>query len=194
MRAAIGPHTEWGGFKYSVGMKFKMIAPFLAALLVSGLALAQSKPEDSKKDPLPLLKIAANIAGNIQDRNMDGFLVIYIDSQTWAAGLKDGDLGPFLKLKESKPGRSAVLFFPGEKDTGIAVFFDGDTAFGASAVKAKNGKLDPNDISTAYKPVAKEMLKDSGKNWEFNKGDVATDDGQAVTAYQMNSPGKKLTN
>ncbi|MGZ4854952.1 MAG: hypothetical protein ACXV7C_00870 [Candidatus Angelobacter sp.] len=172
-------------------MKFRMIAPLLAAaLLVSGIATAQSKPEAEKKDPLPLVRIASNVARNIQDRNLNGFLVIYIDSQSWASGLKDGDLGPFLKLKEAKSGRSAVLFFSPEKDIAIGVFFDGDSAFGAASVKAKNGKIDANDISAAYKPISKEMLKDAGQDLQFDKGDVSTDDGQPVTAFQISAAKK----
>jgi hypothetical protein len=175
-------------------MKFQVIAPFLAvALLVPAFAAAQNKIDTETKDPLPLVKIAANVASSVQDQNLSGFIAIYIDSQSWASGLKDGDLGPFLKLKDAKPGLSAVLIFSPEKDTAIAVFFDGDSVIGATSAKAKSGKIDAADISPV-KPVAKEALKDKLQDWEFTKGDVATDDGQSVPAFQISSPAKKPTN
>ena len=180
-------------------MKFRMFSRFIAAaFLVSALATAQTKPgaakDAEKPDPLALVKIAANVAGNTQPQDLNNFLVIYVDSQTWAAALKDGDLGPFLKLKEEKLGRSAVLFFSPEKDVAIGVFFDGDAAFGMTSAKAKSGKIEASDISAAYKPVSKEMLKDAGQELQFNKSDVITDAGQALTAYQISSAGKKPTN
>lgn len=175
-------------------MKFQLIAPLLVgALLAPALAAAQSKTTTEAKDPLPLVKIAANVGSNIQDHSLSGFLAIYIDSQNWAAGLKDGDLGPFLKLKDAKPGRSAVLIFSPEKDIAIAVFFDGDSAIGATSAKAKSGEIESADISPV-KPVAKDALKQPATDLEFTKGDVATDDGQSVPAFQISSPAKKLTN
>ena len=176
-------------------MKFRTLTPMIAAaLLLSGLAAAQNKPDAEKNDPLSLVKIAANVAGNTQHQDLNGFLAVYVDSESWAAALKDGDLGPFLKLKEVKPGRSAVLFFSPEKDTAISVFFDGNSPFGVTFAKSKNGKIEAGDISSAYKPVAKEMLKDAGQELQFTKSDVATDDGQPITAFQITSAGKKATN
>jgi hypothetical protein len=176
-------------------MKSRETALFLAwVLLVSAIATAQNKPDAEKKDPLPLVKIAVNIAGNLKDHNLNGFLAVYIDSESWASGLKDSDLGPFLKLKETKPNRSAVLIFSPEKDTGICVFFDGDSAFGATGARAKDGKMEADAISAAYKPVTKEMLKDAGQDFQFTRGDVTTDDGQAVPAYQISSAAKKPAN
>ena len=132
-----------------------------------------------------MVKVAANVAANTQHQDFNDFLAVYVDSKTWAAALKDGDLGPFLKLKEEKPGRSAVLFFSPAKDIAISVFFDGDMAFGMTSAKAKNSKIEASDISSAYKPVSKEMLKDAGVEFQFNKGDIATDDGQPLTGYQI---------
>lgn len=175
-------------------MKFQVIAPLLVgALIAPALAAVQSKTTTEAKDPLPLVKIAANVGSNIQDHSLSGFLAIYIDSQSWASGLKDGDLGPFLKLKDAKPGRSAVLIFSPEKDIAIAVFFDGDSAIGATRAKAKSGKIESGDISPA-KPVAKDALKQPATDFEFTKGDVATDDGQPVPGFQINSPAKLPVN
>jgi hypothetical protein len=176
-------------------MKFQTIARFvIVTLLLSGLATAQDKPDAEKKDPLSLVKIATNVAINSQHQDLNGFLVIYVDAKSWASGLKDGDLGPLLKLKEEKPSRCAVLFFSPEKDTAISVFFDGDSAFGVTSAKAKNGKIESSDISAAYKPVSKEMLKETGQELQFTQGNVVTDDGQPVTAFQVTSAGKKIAN
>jgi hypothetical protein len=166
----------------------------IATLLLAGLAMAQDKPGAEKKDPLPLVKVATNVATNSQHQDLNGFLVIYVDAKSWASGLKDGDLGPFLKLKEEKPGRSAVLFFSSDKDSAIGVFFDGDSPVGVTAAKAKNGKIEASDISAGYKPVLKEMLKETGQEFQFTPGDVATDDGQPVQGFQITSAGKKPAN
>src|SRR3989442_15201724 len=122
---------------YCPAINLKIILPSAAVmLLLSGLASAQNKPEAEKKEPRFFVKTAANVASNAQQRDLNGLLAIYVDSKTWAAGLKDSDLGPFLKLKEEKPGRCAVFFFSADKDTAIGVFFDGDSAVGVAAPKA----------------------------------------------------------
>jgi hypothetical protein len=174
-------------------MKLRTVTPFIAAMLViSGLALGQNKPDAEKKDPRFFVKIAANVASNAQPQDLTGFLAIYVDSQSWASGLKDGDLGPFLKLKEGKPDRRAVFFFPPSKETGICVFFDGDSPFGVTAAKAgSGGKIEAADISTAYKAVSKEMLKESGQQFQFNEGQIATDDGQPLAAFEVAKADKK---
>jgi hypothetical protein len=183
------------GFKYSVGMKCRVLAPYIAAaFLLVGIATAQNKPATEKKDPLPLVKVASNIAVNSQQQDLDGFLAVYVDPESWASALKDGDLGPFLKVKEQKPGRSAVLFFPANKETGICVFFDGDSPVGVTAAKAKNGKIEAGDISAGYKPLAKEMLNDTGQEYVFSKGDLATDDGQPLEGFQVTRASKKPAN
>lgn len=185
-------------FTYSIDMKFRMIACFvIATLLIAGLAMGQNKPDAEKAEkiePLSLVKIAANVAINSQHQDLNGFLAIYMDSHNWASGLKDSDLGPFLKLKEEKPGRSAVLFFSPDKDVAISIFFDGDSAIGVTAAKAKNGKIESSDISAAYKPVSKEMLKGTAQELQFTQGDLTTDDGQPVTGFQITSASKKPAN
>ena len=167
-----------------MGMKFKMIAlAVLLVLLVSGLATAQGQggPEN---DPLAFIKTAINVANNTKYQNVDGHLAIYIGPEKWAAALKDGDLGPFLKLKEAKPGRSAVFILSVSKDTAVGVYFDGGTPFGMTAVKAgSNGKIEPGDISAGYKAITSEMLKATGKEFSFEAVPINTDDGDSLTAY-----------
>jgi hypothetical protein len=176
------------------------LAVFLLAALITVVARAQSpssqpgaeKAEKAeKKDPLFFVKIAADIAGNVQTQSLNGYLAIYIDSQAWASALSDGDLGPFMKLKEGKAGRSAACLISDARDAGVCVFYDGDTPFGVASVKAgASGKIEAKDVETAYKPVSKEMLKKSEKELHFEPGDVAADDGQTLPAFQVSAPVK----
>src|SRR5258708_28760442 len=109
---------------------------------------------------------------------------MYLEPEKWEAGLKDSDLGPFLKLKEQKPGRSAVCFFPQSKNAAIVVYFDGGTAFGMTAVKAgASGKIEASDISAGYKAVTKKMLKTTGQELHFNQVQINLDDGTPLIAY-----------
>ncbi len=161
-----------------------LTASLAAAQNQSGPAAAQKK--ESQKDPLFFVKIATDIAGNVRPGSLNGFLALYIDQQSWASGLKDGDLGPFLKVKEAKPGRSAACLFSNAKDVAICVYFDGDTPFGVTAVKAgASGKIEAADVPGAYKAVTKEMLEKGGQELHFERGDAATDDGQALPAYMV---------
>lgn len=156
---------------------------------MSSFALAQLAPE--KDDALPFIKTAADVAGNVQQQSLANFTAIYVEEQKWADESKDGDLGPFLKLKDAsaKPGRSAVCFFSQEKDAATCVYFDGKSPFGVVTVKSANGGAIPaGDVPAAYKPVSKDMLK-GDHNWQFTKiQGINTDQGVALTAYQVGSP------
>jgi hypothetical protein len=165
-------------------MKFKIAALLvLAALFVSGFAVAQSQPGPAKSDPLVLVQTAVNVASNSQ-QNVDSYVAIYIEPEKWEAGLKDSDLGPLLKLKEQKPGRSAVFILSQSKDAAIGVYFDGGTVFGMTVVKAgASGKIEASDISAGYKAVTKEMLKPAGQEYHFEAAPINTDDGEPLTAY-----------
>lgn len=169
----------------------------MLAGMLAVLAAAQNQSDPNKaveKEPLYFLKIAADVAGNVQNQPLNGYLAIYLDQQNWAAGLKDGDLGPFLKVKEAKPGRSAACLFSAAKDAAICVYFDGDTPFGVAAVRAGgSGKIEASDIAAAYKAVSKEMLKKGAEELRFEPGDVATDDGQPLPAFLISSAGKFKT-
>ena len=176
-------------------MKLRMVTSLVVGtLLISGPTLAQSKPDAEKKDARYFARVAANVASNVQQRDLNGFLALYADSQSWASGLKDGDLAPFLKLKEEKPGRCAVLFFAPAKDAAVTVFFDGDSPFGVAAVKAgSGGPIQAGDISAAYKPVSNDMLKETGQEFQFNESQVTTDEGSPVVAFEV-STSKKPAN
>jgi hypothetical protein len=167
-------------------MKFKMTVTLaFFALVVSGFAVAQSQASPAKSDPLALVQIAINVASNSQ-QNVDGYVAIYVEPERWEAGLKDSDLGPFLKFKEQKPGRSAVFIFSKSKDSAVGVYFDGGAAFGMTAVKASaSGKIEASDISAGYKAVTKEMLKPTSQEFHFEQAEINMDDGTPLIAYVM---------
>lgn len=172
-------------------MKSRIALSFLVALFTVTLVAAQNqpataKPGAAKKDPLFFVKIAADVAGNVQQAPLSGYLGLYIDAQNWASGLKDSDLGPFLKVKEAKPGLSAACLFSPNKDVAVCVYFDADTPFGVTAVKAgASGKIEAGDVPGGYKAISKDMLKKAEKELRFEQGDAATDDGQPLPAFQI---------
>lgn len=169
-----------------------IIALFLACACLSALAIAQNLPSPDKKndparmDALAFVQTAADVANNLRhNESLNNYLGIYIDSKNWAAGLKDGDLGPFLKSQPAKDDRSAACFFSDAKDAAVCVFFDGEKAYGAAAVHATNGKIEDKDVSAAYKILTKDLLEKSGAKLRFAQSDIATDDGVPLPAFQV---------
>jgi hypothetical protein len=178
-------------------MKFRLVVSFLLVAMLAVLATAQNQSDATKhdadtQDALSIIKIATDVAGNVQGHAMNGYLAIYLDQKTWASGLNDGDLGPFLKVKEAKPGRSVACLYSQNKDTATCVYFDSGTPFGVVSILADaSGKIDPSTIPAAYKAVSKDMLKkrDDGLHFTLNSS-VASDDGQALTAYVVTGAAK----
>ena len=136
-------------------------------------------------DALAFVQVAADVAGNLHYGSLNDHLGIYIDSKNWAAGLKDGDLGPLLKTQEAKPDRSAACLFSSAKDGAVCVYFDGEKAYGAVSVHATNGKIDDKAVNAGYKILTKELLEKSGAKLHFEQSDVATDDGVPLPAFQV---------
>jgi hypothetical protein len=171
-------------------MKFRVVVSLMLAM-VAVLAMAQNQPNAEKKTPLFFARIAADVAGNVQGQSLNGFTVIYLDQKNWTAALKDSDLGPFLKVKEAKPGRSAACLFSGRKDSAICVYFDGEVPFGVAAIRAgASGKIEAGNVTAAYKAVSKEMLKNGDEALSFTPGAVASDDGTPLPAFQISSAAK----
>ncbi len=171
-------------------MKFRLIVRFMLAM-ATVLAAAQTQPKAEKKTPLFFLKIAADVAGNVQNQPLNGLLAIYISDKDWKEASKDGDLGPFMKVQQAKPGRSVGCLFSSRKDTAICVYFDGDVAFGVAAVRVSaSSKIEVSDVSAAYKAVSKEMLRKGKEDLTFTEGNVNTDDGAPLPAFQITSGGK----
>jgi hypothetical protein len=167
-------------------MRFRISALAVLAGIIVTAAFAQTQPQQKKDEPLAFVKIAADVAINVQHDTVNGSLGIYISGDNWGSGLKDSDLGPFLKVKEAKPDRSVVCFFREQKDAAVCVYFDGNTPFGVTAVKAgSSGKIEAGDVAATYKPVSKEMLKKSTEELSFTEGEVNADDGQALPAFAV---------
>ena len=173
-------------------MKSRMAIPFILVLAGVSIAVAQNQPAAAeKKEPLFFVKIATDVAGNVQQHSLNGFLGLYVAPENWSSAVNDGDLGPFFKLKEAKPGRSAACLFSGAKDVAICVYFDGETPFGVAAVKAgASGKIEASDVSASYKNVSKEMLKKGNQEFHFEPGDINTDDGQPIPGFQVTATAK----
>lgn len=173
-------------------MKSKILAMVVLLAAVVGLS-AQGQPGKVESDPLFFVKIAANVASNVQHETVEGSLGIYISDQNWAGGLKDGDLGPFLKVKEAKPGRSAACLFAQDKSSAVCVYFDGNTPFGVAAVKAAaTGKIEPGDVSGAYKTVSKDVLKKGSDELTFAHTDLGMDNGQPLPAFIVTAAKPKV--
>jgi hypothetical protein len=170
-----------------LGMKYRSaIFLFLAGACMAALATAQNPPAAAKMDPLAFVQTAADVATNLHHGSLDNYLGIYIDPKNWASGLKDGDLGPFLKTQEAKPNRSAVCLISSAKDAAVCVYFDGDKAYGATAVRAgASGKIEDKDIASGYKIVNQELLEKGAVKLRFEPSDVSTDDGAPLPAFQI---------
>jgi hypothetical protein len=172
-------------------MKFLMAALLICATTITGFA--QTKTQALPKEaPLSLVDTAVTIALRTQQQNFDGFVAVYISPENWDAALKDGDLEPFLKLKEKKPGRSAVVVTPPNANNieapTVCIYFDGDKAFGVTVARSKDGaKPSAGDIADAYKAVTKAMTQKNGLEFELEPGEVSTDDGAPLRAYTINN-------
>ena len=182
-----------------MGMKLKVLAFVMLAGALAAAASVQNETNQEKSrskdknDPLSFIKVAADVAGNVQRETVNKSLGLYVAEGNWASGLNDGDLGPFLKSKEAKPGRSAACLFTQAKDSAVCVYFDGQSPFGVVAVKAgANGGIQPQAISAAYKAISKEMLKHTAE-LTFTPTTLATDEGQELPAFLVTraaEPGK----
>jgi hypothetical protein len=177
-------------------MKFRVLLSFLFAALLAVLASAQT-PSDTEKhdaenrDPLYFVKIATDVAGNLQGHSMKGSIAIYIDQKTWKGGLEDGDLGPFIKLKEAKPGRSVACLSSQKKDFLTCVYFDYGTPFGVASVQAgASGSIDASTVPGAYKDISKDLLKKRDDDLYFKSLTISSDNGEPLVAYMITSASK----
>ena len=182
-----------------VGMNLKVLAFVVLAGALAAAASVQNElnqeksKSNDKNDSLSFIKVAADVAGNVQRETVNNSLGLYVGEGNWASGLNDNDLRPFLKLKEAKPGRSAACLFTQAKDSAVCVYFDGQSPFGVVAVRAgANGGMQPEAISDGYKAISKEMLKHTGE-FSFSPTNLATDEGQELPAFvvaRAAEPGK----
>ncbi|HEV2961511.1 MAG TPA: hypothetical protein VG649_06780 [Candidatus Angelobacter sp.] len=158
-------------------------------LLVASLAVAQNQP--SKDDPaLRYARLAFNAASLTQHQSLEGYLAVFVDDKSWTTLSKDGDLGPFLKLKEQKAERRMVYFLGSPEGLRVVVYFDGPSATDVAAfTPGPNAKISADLL----KPVPKETLKanDAAANWSFTLEEVSSDDGDPIPAYRITKPEPK---
>jgi len=147
-------------------------------------------PAKQESAVLSSTRTAVNIAANTLSKKLDGYTATYADDKNWTALSSDGDIGPFLKLKEAKAGRSMVLLLNLTDGTAswVAVYFDGSEATGVITM-APGGTAEASGI----KPVSKEALKDAitEQGLTLTRGNLTSDDGVPVVAYSIRSSGSK---
>lgn len=170
-------------------MKIALILIFSALLLAPSVSQSQNKLSADGKEALPFVKTAVDIALNMQQGSLDRFLGVYVTYRDWDGAARDGDLGPFMKVKQASPqgGRSAVCLFSSKKDSAICVYFDEKTPFGVVTVKAgADGKL--GDASGSYERVSQEMRKKNDQKLKYLENTVTTDYGYQLTGFLITTP------
>ena len=174
---------------YIVFVKIAIALISTALLIAPRAAHSQNKLDPDGKEAIPYVKMAADIALNVQQNSLNNFLAVFVSYRDSDQAAKDGDLGPFMKIKQAIPmgGRSTVCLFSPKKDSAICVYFDEKKPFGLVAVKAgENGKF--GDVSESYKRVTPEMRKKSEQKLNFLESTVTTDYGAGLTAFQITTP------
>jgi hypothetical protein len=165
-------------------MKFAVSLIFAALLIASLTAQSQHKLDADGKEAIPYAKMAAEVALNVQQQSLNNFLAVFISYRDSDQAARDGDLGPFMKIKQAEPagGRSTVCLFSPKKDAAICVYFDEKKPFGVVAVKAgDDGKF--GDVAAAYQRVSPEMHKKSEQKLNFAETTVTTDYSAGLTAF-----------
>jgi hypothetical protein len=161
----------------------------LAALLMApSVALGQHKLDADGKEALPYVKIAADVARNVQENSLNNYLAIFITYRDSDQARQDDDLAPFFKIKQAEPTSywSTVCFFSAKKDAAICVYFDDKKPFGVTAVKAgPNGKL--GDAAASYRKVSPEMLAKNDHKLNFEETLIQTDTGAGLTGFRVSA-------
>jgi len=157
-----------------------------ALLIIPRPVLGQHKLDADGKQALPYVKIAADVARNVQPDSLNNFVAIFIAYRDSDQALQDDDLAPFMKIKKAPPAGfwSSVCFFSAKKDSAISVYFDGKRPFGVVAVKAgPNGKL--GDPAASYREVSQDMLAKNEHKLNFEEIIVQTDTGSGLTGFRV---------
>ena len=163
-----------------------MAIALAAWVIVPNILLGQHKLDADGKAALPYVKIAADIAHNVQPASLNNFVAIYISYRDSDQALQDDDLAPFMKIKKAEPVSywSSVCFFSPKKDAVICVYFDEKKPFGVIAVKAgPDGKL--GNPAGAFRAVSGDMLAKNAQRLSFQETSVQTDTGAGLTAFKV---------
>jgi hypothetical protein len=171
---------------YLLPMRIVSMSVCLAGLLFASAAQGQHKFSPDAKEAIPYVKMATEVALNVQHNSLNNYLAVFVTYRDWDQAVKDGDLGPFMKLKEAEGmgGRSAVCLFSSKKDAAICVYFDDKRPFGLTTVKAgADGKL--GDPAAGYQRVTNEMRKKNDQKLNYVESTVTTDYGAGLTGFQI---------
>jgi len=171
---------------YILSVKIAITFTFVLLLVGSAPVQAQHKLDADGKQALPYVKIAADVAGNVQQNSLNNFTAVFISYRDSDQAKQDDDLAPFMTIKQAEPagGRSTVCLFSAKKDSAICVYFSEKKPFGIVAAKAgPNGKL--ADIAAGYRPVSPDMLARSERKVHFEEITVTTDTGAGLTGFHI---------
>jgi hypothetical protein len=167
-------------------MKIRLAIVLVALVLAPGVVLGQHKLDADGKEALPYVKIAADVARNVQQDSLNNFVAIFITYRDSDQALQDDDLAPFMKIKKAEPMSfwSSVCFFSAKKDAAICVYFSEKKPFGVTAIKAgPNGKL--GDPTEAYRKISADMLAKNEHKLSFEEIAIQTDTGTGLTGFRV---------
>ena len=179
-------HCSPGHARYIVSMKIAFAMVLAALLIIPRPVLGQHKLDQDGKQALPYVKIAADIARNVQPDSLNNFVAIFMSYRDSDQALQDDDLAPFMKIKKAPPVGfwSSVCFFSAKKDSAICVYFDQKRPFGVVAIKAgPNGKL--GDPAASYREVSQDMLARNEHKLNFEETIIQTDTGSGLTGFRV---------
>ncbi|MGD0738676.1 MAG: hypothetical protein ABR957_03705 [Terracidiphilus sp.] len=163
-------------------MRIRFPFPLMLAVGILAVQLPAFAAQD--KDALKFVRIAADVASNVQTRSIDGYFAIYISPQNWTSASADGDLGPFIQAQEAGAARSMACLFSAIKNNAVCVYFEGERAYGLTALRS-----DPNQpftsaaVAASYKPITRELLKKAPGKIAFSPVNIKLDNGQAVDGF-----------
>jgi hypothetical protein len=167
-------------------MKIAFAMVLAGLLIISRPVFGQHKLDEDGKQALPYVKIAADVARNVQQDSLNNFIAVFISYRDSDQALQDDDLAPFMKIKQAPPAGfwSSVCFFSAKKDSAICVYFDKKRPFGVVAVKAgPKGKL--GDPAGSYREVSQDMLARNEHKLNFQETIIQTDTGSGLTGFQI---------
>ena len=163
-------------------MKTRFAFPLLLAIGILAAQLPTSAAQD--KSALKFVRTAADVATNVQPDSIDGYTAIYIDPQNWTSASADGDLGPFVAAQEASPSHSMACLFSRTKNNVVCVYFDGERAYGLTAIKSDhNNPITATAVAASYKQTTKETLKKAPGKIAFSPITIDLDNGQRLDAY-----------
>lgn len=140
----------------------------------------------SKDDTIRKIGTAAEIALKLHAQSLVGYVGVYIDEATWNGFSNDSDLGPFLKFKEPKNNRSAVVLISGTSQFVFCTYFDGASPFGTVALHPPGKhKIEANEVEAAYKTVTHDLTDGTVAELRFDEGTIETDDGKIVASFKI---------